>query len=224
MIGHIQGKVLFSDGAEAIISTNSGIGHQIFYSQVLPEGEPIALYIAHVIKEDSQSLFGFNTLREKKLFELLLTVKGVGPKSAFSLVGSVGFDQVCEAITLENRKILTLAPGVGNRAAAQIILDLASKILSVKMYSDKYDSGREQRPDSTQELALNQLPLSPVEKPLGTRGAGKINHQQMINDTIMACKELGFNEDQVLPQATKLLREGSVTKPEQLIHLVLKGM
>jgi holliday junction DNA helicase RuvA len=219
MIGHIQGKILFSDGSEALLATNSGVGYQVYCSQVLPEGEQVALYIAHVIKEDSQSLFGFNSLREKKLFELLLTVKGVGPKSAFSLVGNVGFDPVCEAITLENRKILTLAPGVGNRAAAQIILDLAGKIMSVKMYSDKYDAP--QVVETTN--SPNELPLRPVEQPLSLR-TGQRNHQQIINDTIMACKELGFSEEHVLSRATKIMREGDISKPEQLIHLVLKGM
>ncbi|MBT3234820.1 MAG: Holliday junction branch migration protein RuvA [Bdellovibrionales bacterium] len=223
MIGHINGKILFSDGSEILLATNSGIGYQIFCSQVLPEGEQVSLYIAHVIKEDSQSLFGFSSLREKKLFELLLTVKGVGPKSAFSLVGSVGFEQVCEAITLENRKILTLAPGVGNRAAAQIILDLAGKILTVKMYSDKYDSPpMECRGD--QVTGENELPLRAAEQPLSLRQAGRRNHQQIINDTIMACKELGFSEQQVLSRATKIMREGDISKPEQLVHLVLKGM
>ena len=86
MIGHIQGEVLFSDGHEVILLTNSGIGYQIFCNQVHAEGRQASIYIAHVIKEGLEDLYGFGDLRSKKLFEMLNSVKGVGPKSAYSRV------------------------------------------------------------------------------------------------------------------------------------------
>ena len=81
MIGFLTGEVLFSDGNESIIQTTSGVGYQVFYNKVLVEGTSAAIYIAHIIKEDSETLFGFSSLRAKKLFEMLLTVKGIGPTS-----------------------------------------------------------------------------------------------------------------------------------------------
>ncbi len=79
MIGHLQGEVLFSDGNEVVVLTNSGIGYQIFFGNVLVEGSRASVFISHVIKEGSEELYGFKTLRDKKTFEMLIKVKGVGP-------------------------------------------------------------------------------------------------------------------------------------------------
>ncbi len=136
MIGHIQGHVLFSDGTETILETTSGIGYQIYYNRVLPEGSVAALYISHIVKENAEELYGFHSLRAKKLFEMLLTVKNIGPKSAFALMRALNVKDICSAILLDNKKVLTSAPGVGPKAAAQMILDLQTKIQKVQMYSD----------------------------------------------------------------------------------------
>ena len=96
MIGHLQGKVLFSDGVEVVMLTSSGVGYQIYFAKVLRERSIHSLYISHVIKEASEELYGFDTLREKKLFESLLSVKGVGPKSAYALIRALGFETICE--------------------------------------------------------------------------------------------------------------------------------
>ena len=92
MIGYLCGKVLFSDNTETIILTKDGIGHQVFFAGILPEGSEASLYISHVIKEGSQELFGFKSLKEKKFFEMLIGVKGVGPKSAYSLMASININ------------------------------------------------------------------------------------------------------------------------------------
>ncbi|MFG1515951.1 OB-fold domain-containing protein, partial [Halobacteriovorax sp. ZH3_bin.1] len=94
MIGLLQGEVVFSDGNELILFTPSGVGHQIYFQHVLPEGSVAAIFISHIVKEASEELFGFRSLREKKTFELLLSVKGVGPKGAFALVTSIGVDNI----------------------------------------------------------------------------------------------------------------------------------
>lgn len=66
MIGLIHGEVIFSDGNDLILLTNSGIGHQIYFSHVLPEGSKAAIFISHVVREASEELYGFKTLREKR--------------------------------------------------------------------------------------------------------------------------------------------------------------
>ena len=71
MIGHIQGVVLFSDGTETILETSSGIGYQVYYNRVLPEGATAALFISHIVKENDEELYGFHSIRAKKLFGVL---------------------------------------------------------------------------------------------------------------------------------------------------------
>lgn len=220
MIGHIQGEVLFSDGHELIILTNSGIGYQVFYGQILAEGSHASIYISHVIKEASEELYGFHTLRAKKLFEMLTSVKGVGPKSAFNLIMALGEQQIITSISLEDKKALTKAPGIGPKAAAQMILDLGSKIHKIKMYGDSYKimipavvaDGAHGKTKIVQETLFENK----KKRELGH------DENQIIIDTIMACKELGFREDQIIPVAQKVLKETQVSRPEQLVHLVLK--
>lgn len=220
MIGFLSGEVLFSDGQECIIQTPSGIGYQVFYNKVLIEGTMAAIYIAHIIKEDSENLYGFSSLRAKKLFELLLTVKGIGPKSAYNLICNLGVSEIITAVNLEAKSTLTKVPGLGNKGAAQMILDLAGKIDKVKMYSD---SSRVYK-SHAQTISVSQLSIT-EEVVLEQDFSPKISHQHdILNDTLMACKELGFREDKIIPLAQKILGANLITKPEQLIHLVLKEL
>lgn len=206
MIGYIEGKVVFSDGIESLISTNSGIGYQVYFHQVLAEGASISLYTSQIVRENSLELYGFNSLKEKKLFELLTSVKGVGPKSAFNLISALGFEAITQAILFDNKKTLSSAPGVGPKAAAQIILDLSSKINKMKMYSDTYQM----------YIKLDDFELS---KPLQND-----KQREIIQEALMACKELGFKEEEITSKAMKILETNVITKPEQLVHLVLKGI
>lgn len=220
MIGFLSGEVLFSDGHECIIQTPSGVGHQVFYNKVLIEGTMAAIYIAHIIKEDSENLYGFHSLRAKKMFEMLLTVKGIGPKSAYNLVCNLGVNDIINAVNLEAKNTLTKIPGLGNKGAAQIILDLAGKIDKVKMYSDSSRGYKAQ----SQVVAHSQLIIAEDFLIKEDMPVMNNNHHDILNDTLMACKELGFKEDKIIPLAQKILGANLITKPEQLIHLVLKEL
>lgn len=216
MIGFIQGEVLFSDGHEVVLNTASGIGYQVYFHRVLAEGGWASLYISHVIKEAAEDLYGFETLRDKKMFELLISVKGVGPKSAYALMASIATDQIIEAISLESKKTLTSAPGVGPKAAAQILLDLGNKIHKVKMYSSAVrTSNSYQVVSAVKDSSTSEL----VQEMAAEVG---INSSQIMNDALMACKELGFKEENIIPLAQKILGQHQISKPEQLVHLVLK--
>jgi Holliday junction DNA helicase RuvA len=220
MIGFLSGEVLFSDGYESIIQTPSGIGYQVFYNKVLIEGTMAAIYIAHIIKEDSENLYGFPSIRAKKLFEMLLTVKGIGPKSAYNLICNLGVNDIINAVNLEAKNSLTKTPGLGTKGAAQIILDLAGKIDKVKMYSDSSRVYKAQ----PQTITHSQLSIAEDFVIKDDMPTMKNNQHEILNDTLMACKELGFKEDKIIPLAQKILGANLITKPEQLIHLVLKEL
>jgi len=207
MISYLEGDVLFSDGKESILKSNDGIGYQVYFNGLLVEGQKSSLFIAHVFRDAGQELFGFETLRDKKLFELLTSVKGVGPKSAFSLLTALGAQVVIQSVQLEDKKALSKAPGIGAKAAAQICLDLSKKIQTVLMYA----GGSRETHIIGNSLAL---PLEGSVKSIGS------NH--ILDDAVMACKELGFKEDQIMVKAQKILMENDIQKAEQLVHLVLK--
>lgn len=214
MIGFLSGEVLFSDGRELILKTTSGIGYQVHFYDVLTEGSQVDIFISHVIREAGQDLFGFKTLRDKKLFEILNSVKGVGPKSAFSLITSLGHEQIIQSIQFENKKVLTKAPGIGAKAAAQICLDLGNKIQKVLMYSSAANT------HTQVSLSLGGGESLETSTPQMVRSS----HHALLDDTLLACKELGFKEESVLPLAKKIMEQNDIVKAEQLIHLVLKEM
>ena len=217
MMGFIQGKVLFSDGQECVLLTNSGVGYQIKTGEILPEGQVLGLYISHVIRDNSQELFGFSSMQEKKLFELLLGVKGVGPKGAYSIARSLGFLGVMEAIASGDKKSLQRAPGIGAKAAAQVVLDLEGKMQKVAMYSKHY-CGRTLPPTTQEAERESDQALPPA--PLPTTSGKKI----LLDDALLACAELGFRSEQVIPVAQKLLSQHDIAHCEQLVHLILKDM
>ena len=214
MIGFLSGTVVFSDGQDLILNTASGVGYQIFCQQVLTEGSRASLYISHVIKEAGEELYGFSSLREKKLFELLTTVKGVGPKSAYSMLANLGGENIITAVMMENKALLKKAPGVGDKAASQLILDLKSKIAKAKMYSGAMIKWEEASTSVATESVQVSLPEVGV--------SASTNENQIIQDALMACKELGFKEDKIIPLAQKIMTEASIQRAEQLVHLVLK--
>jgi Holliday junction DNA helicase RuvA len=208
MIGYIEGEVIFSDGHETIIKTADGLGRQIHYGRILPEGARATLFLSQIIREDAQELYGFSNLRDKKLFELLLTVKGVGPKSAFSLATSLGVEQIITAVQFEAKSTLSKAPGIGPKAAAQIILDLTGKVERIRMYTEGLQSS-----PGVDQLALGPIQTQQVQV-----------DTSLLSEAIMACKELGFKEQEILPLARRILSESQVQKAEQLVHLVLKEL
>ncbi len=126
MIGYIEGEVLHKEEQMLLIKSSQGIGYQVFYNR--PCGKVAKIFTSQIFKEKSVELYGFQNLNEKLFFELLLKVNGVGPKSAFSLINTIGAEGLKQAIMLEDIKTIKTAPGIGPKAAKQMILDLKDKI------------------------------------------------------------------------------------------------
>jgi len=216
MIGFIEGTALFSDGNEVLVQTAQGVGYQVFYNRVVIEGSWVSLYISHVIREDHQSLYGFSSFQDKKLFEMLTTVKGIGPKSAYSMVTSLGCEQICTAVMTENKKLLSTAPGVGPKSAAQVVLDLSGKLHKIKMFSKSYNV------DSA--TSSHNIVVSDDSRIGRAKAEPRRDHMTIgiVDDAIMACKELGFREEKVIPLIQKIMTDNELTSSEQLVHLVLR--
>jgi Holliday junction DNA helicase RuvA len=172
-------------------------------STPLVPNRDVSLFISHIIREQSQDLYGFETVEDKKFFEMLLDVNGIGPKSAFSLVSHLGVEQILSAITFENIDILKSAPGVGKKSAEQIVLSLKDKISKL------------------------EIGLTTKEKPqkAGLKPNLENKHEaQIIKETLAACQGLGFKDQEVLPMLQKHLQAGGANRPEDLVKLILKEL
>ena len=119
--------------------------------------EPARLWTYLSVREDAMELFGFATREEKRLFEMLLSVGGVGPKAALSLLSTVPPDQLTLAVMTGNEKALTAAPGVGKKMAQRVLLELKDK-LGASLELD-FSSGPASvpAPDSGMALAMAGL-------------------------------------------------------------------
>ena len=94
----------------------------------MKSGKQAKLYISESIGENNFDLYGFSELKEKRFFELLISVSGVGPKAAISLLSSLRTDSLILAIVNDDIKTLTVAPGIGKKIAQRILLELRDKL------------------------------------------------------------------------------------------------
>jgi Holliday junction DNA helicase RuvA len=203
MIGYLSGTVVYSDSQKSVVLTNSGVGYEIFTAAPTIPDRDVALFISHIIREQSQDLFGFETAQDKKFFEMLLAVNGIGPKSAFALISHIGVQQIISAITLENVEILKSAPGVGKKSAEQLILSLKDKI-------SKLEIG----------FAVKE---NPVKSGVKVKNDNKVD-PYLVKETLAACQGLGFKDQDVLPMIQRHLLEGTINRPEELVKVILKEL
>lgn len=131
MIAHVVGKVTEKFGNSLIVDVH-GIGYEVQvaagdYDKALPD-EKIKLYTYHHIREQSQELFGFSSLAAKKLFELLISVQGVGPKAALAILSLSDSETVRSAIAASDAAFITRASGIGKRTAERVAVDLSDKV------------------------------------------------------------------------------------------------
>lgn len=131
MYSYIKGMVVGYDG-NYIILDNNNIGYSIFVSNPysFKLNEECKVYLYNHIKEDENSLYGFKSMDEKKLFLKLINVKGIGPKMAMPLFASGNIKGIYDAINSDNVTYLTKFPKIGDKVAKQIILDLKGKLTS----------------------------------------------------------------------------------------------
>jgi holliday junction DNA helicase RuvA len=222
MIGYLQGKVLFSDGEEAIILTANGVGYTVLYNKSLVENTDVSFFIGQIIREDSSTLFAFDSYLDKKVFELLLKVNGVGPKSAYSLVTGIGTDGIIKAVQLESPQILKKAPGVGPKAAAQILLTLKDKIHLLVKYQTMSFLGENRNTSNTIQEKSSAKKVTPLK--LSSLNE-KSNRANILNDSMEALTQLGFKDFQVLPLVKDILEaHNEINKSEDLVQKVLKSL
>lgn len=140
MYEYIKGKYV-GINKDYIIIENNGIGYKIFtsgatMSSIPKPGEEIMLYLEQIVREDFLGLYGFDSREELELFKLLLTVSGVGPKAALSLLSISRVNNLKYAILTGDEKHICRGVGVGKKTAARIILELKDKLRADELLDD----------------------------------------------------------------------------------------
>lgn len=167
MIAHLKG-ILFKKTTQSIIIDVGGVGYEVsvplstFYS--LPEtDESVSLRIHTHVKDDSLTLFGFNTSLEKTLFLMLVSVSGIGPKLSVNILSGMGPQDLLEAIAHGDAMRLQAIPGIGKKTSERIALELKDRAFK----------------------ALGEMDISPMPIPQG-------EDRLLINDALSALMNLGY--------------------------------
>jgi Holliday junction DNA helicase RuvA len=134
MIGYLSGKVISSKPTHLLLDVN-GVGYDINISintfEKIADKETVNLFIHTNVKDDSISLYGFYSEAEKEMFELLISISGIGPKLALSLLSGIETTDLKEAIEIGAVSRIVSIPGIGRKTAERLILELKSKVGAV---------------------------------------------------------------------------------------------
>ena len=162
MIARIKGILIYKSISHVIVDAH-GIGYRIFVPLTtfyeLPEtGQSVNLNIHTHVKEDALHLFGFHTLEDQSIFQMLISVSGIGPKLALNILSGIPAHEFIRAVTQGNLSRLVAIPGVGKKTAERMVLELKDKILKIDLGEVAVEgvSGRE-RDDAMKEDALSAL-------------------------------------------------------------------
>ena len=164
MIATVRGKVI-ARGVDHVVVEANGVGYKVFVPSH-PSGDEVLLHTHHVVREDAQLLFGFESREELALFELLISVSGVGPKAAVAILSVSRPVDVASAIAAGDAATLAKAPGVGKKTAERLIVDLRSKMGRIALGPDGPDI-----PDADEAVtALRALGYTVSEAQAALRG------------------------------------------------------
>jgi holliday junction DNA helicase RuvA len=132
MIDIVSGEVVSTDKSSVVILVG-GIGFRVnvpktVFDVIEGPGHAATLYTHLAVREDSLTLYGFITEEDRTLFDILLSVSGVGPKMALAILGTISIDHLRNAVAREEADVLTRVPGVGKKTAEKIVFELKNKL------------------------------------------------------------------------------------------------
>ena len=199
MIAHLSGK-LFEQEANLIIVDVGGVGYEViiplstFYD--LGEiGEDVSLRIYTHVREDVLQLFGFKTVRERELFLLLISVSGIGPKSAITALSGMSADEIIGAIRQNNLARLNSIPGVGKKTAERLVIELRDKIAKLSALS-------------SEEMKAEGIPQT--------------SGDDVYDDAISALVNLGYHVNSAEKALKQAMQEGTEMSVQKLLRRSLQ--
>lgn len=130
MIGYLKGAVIHVSQDEIVVDV-IGVGYKVSVPQTYKRGQKVELFVHTYVREDTISLFGFRNSEELNLFDLLISVSGVGPKVAMLVLKNASTDKIQNAISKADVSFFTSIPGIGKKGAQKIIIELRGKMGSL---------------------------------------------------------------------------------------------
>ncbi len=198
MYHYLNGKISEKTPVAVILDVN-GIGYEVRVSlstfSSLPNlGEAVKLFTHFVVREDAQLLYGFATEEEREAFRLLISISGIGPKLAITLLSGVTLPELKHAIQEKNVPVLTAISGIGQKTAERVIIELKDKIGKAEISAGK-------------EL-IHDASVS----------------DQMVEDSVSALVSLGYTKQKAKDAVQKTLKALLGKKPsvEEIIRAALK--
>ena len=178
MIAYLEGQILRSEANLIVLKTSDGVGYAVHVSQQLAvkasPKEIITLHIYTNVREDDISLYGFQKLEEKELFEMLIKTSGVGPKLGLAVLSVLSPSQLVDAVHQNSNESFSQVSGIGKKTAVKLCLDLKDQ--------------------------LKRHPISGFEPgPTGSSKAGLTLSGTEIDGVFSALKNLGYTEKEILP-------------------------
>ena len=197
MFYHINGAVSELEPTLAVIDCG-GVGFAVNITMntasTLTVGDRAKLFISEAIGESNFDLYGFMNKSEKRCFEMLISVSGIGPKAAMSILSHNSPESLALAVMCDDVKALTVAQGIGKKIAQRVILELKDKI-------------------SKESASIEQIQIPVAANPM---------HSSAVNDALMGLSVLGYSSAEISPVIKTLDTENM--SAEQIIKAVLKQM
>ncbi len=203
MIAHLSGTLLAKHATSVIVDVG-GVGYEVtipvttFYD-LGEAGTNVRLNIYTHVREDALQLFGFRTLRERELFTLLISVSGIGPKSAVAMLSGMSADEIVTAIRQSNYARITSIPGVGRKTAERLVIELRDKMAALSS------------PALEQEIAAGGPTAAQSEDALR-------------EDTLAALLQLGFPKPAADKAINSAMQEGGDLSVETLLRRSLRQL
>jgi len=200
MIALIHGKIAYKGISSVVVDAN-GVGYRIFIPLTtfyeLPEaGQPVTLHVHTNVKQDAINLFGFYTVQERDLFQLMISVSGIGPKIAMNIISGIAVNDLMQAISRGDLGKLIGIPGVGRKMAERVILELKEKVIK-KMTA-------EQIPAADDQHKAGEMIKEDVISALVNLGYKNNMAKDALDKVIQVSKE-DLTLDQLLKKTLKIL-------------------
>lgn len=211
MLAYIRGTLEMKMSGYVVIDVG-GLGYKVYMSDKGIDnlgniGEETKVYTYYRVREDDISIFGFNTLEELKMFELLLGVSGVGAKTAIAMIDVCEPSEFALAVISEDVKTLTTIPGIGPKSAKRIILELKDKIKKEQQIEEltKASKGTKSSKETETGLKVKQA----------------IEDDNKILEAVAALQVLGYNK-KIIEQAFEKIENKKELTTEELIKKGLR--
>lgn len=203
MIAHLSGTLLAKHATSVIVDVG-GVGYEVtipvttFYD-LEEAGAQVSLRVYTHVREEALQLYGFKTARERELFTLLISVSGIGPKSAIAMLSGMSADEIITAIRTNNLARLTSIPGLGKKTAERLVIELRDK--------------------------MTKLSSPELEEQLAARASGATPSDDTLrDDALSALTNLGYQRAAAEKAITHAMQEGGALSVELLLRRSLRTL